>query len=340
MQEPQFAEALVNLANTRVELADFDAAELDYRRALAINPRLANAHYGLGLQHLRRQQQALAARCFQSAVEDDPAHIDAWLDLAECLHVAGDEARAITSAEQALARSPAHAPAHATAQFKLAQYRGEQPDAAPHAMVERLYTSMADTFDEHLTSRLGYRIPALLIAELDTWLTRFPAAWSRRPTALDLGCGTGLFGQQVRPFVATVIGVDLSGPMLARARARDCYDRLIESDIESWLRGSDEIFDLITATDVLIYMGRLDELFARVTARLAPGGRFALSTETPAGFEQDYFLLSTGRYAHGAAYVERLAAENALVVAKRIDTPIRMENGAPLAGHVFILQKG
>ena len=45
-----------------------DPAEVCFRRALAIDSRLATAHHGLGLHHLRHQQHALAARCFESAV--------------------------------------------------------------------------------------------------------------------------------------------------------------------------------------------------------------------------------------------------------------------------------
>ena len=337
--QPQFPEALVNLANTLVELTEFDPAEVCYRRALAIDPRLANAHHGLGLHHLRHQQHALAARCFESAVEHDPAHLDAWLDLAECRHLAGDDPSAIACVARVLAHAPADMPAHATAQFKLAHYRGDHPAAAPHAMVARLFSGVAGTFDEHLTGRLGYRIPARLIAELNAWLTDFPARRSRRPAVLDLGCGTGLFGSEVRPFAAKLVGVDLSTAMLAKARDRNLYDQLIERDIESYLAGTQEAFDLIAATDVLVYLGRLEELFALIAAHLSDGGYFAFSTETPAALEQDYFLLPTGRYAHRARYVERLAADNSLTVAKRIDTTIRAENGVPLAGHVFILQR-
>ncbi|MBL0121400.1 MAG: tetratricopeptide repeat protein [Betaproteobacteria bacterium] len=332
---PQFPEALVNLANVLVELAALDSAEACYRRALSINPCMANAHYGLGLHHLRGQQLSLAAQCFESVVEHDSAHLDAWLDLAECRHLSGDDARAIACVKQVLVLDAAHS----TAQFKLAHYRGDQPVAAPHAMVERLYAGMAATFDEHLAQRLGYRIPALLMTELNAWLTGFAAQHSRLPNALDLGCGTGLFGQEVRPFAAKLVGVDLSGAMLAKARDRNLYDELTENNLETYLSGTLDEFDLITATDVLIYLGRLEEIFALVAARLTGGGRFAFSTETPAGLEQDYFLLPTGRYAHGTRYIERLADDHAFAVTKRVDTRIRTENGIPLKGHVFILQK-
>ena len=62
-----------DLAGARADCGNFftavtDPAEVCFRRALAIDSRLATAHHGLGLHHLRHQQHALAARCFESAV--------------------------------------------------------------------------------------------------------------------------------------------------------------------------------------------------------------------------------------------------------------------------------
>ncbi len=339
VHQPRFPEALVNLANLLIDSGDIDSAEENYRRALDINPGLANAHYGLGLLHLREQRHAQAARCFESAVDREPTHAEAWLDLAECHQRAGDDARSIACLEQVLAHAPAASSAHATAQFKLANRRGDQPAAVPQAMVERLYATMAATFDEHLATRLDYHIPGLLIDELSPWLNGFVSRHAHQPAVLDLGCGTGLFGGQVRAFAGRLVGVDLSAAMLARARAQKLYDELQKNDIEAYFSGTEETFDLITATDVLIYLGRLDELFAQVAAHLTSGGRFAFSIETPSGLEQDFFLLPTGRFAHHTRYVERLAGANALLVMSRIDTTIRTENGVPLAGYLFIFQK-
>ncbi len=334
--QPQIAEAWNNLANTLLELGERDKAEQGYRNALNVNPALAQAHHGLGLLFSHRQQRVAAKQSFAAAVTHNPNLLDAWMDLAECEYLDGNQAAAIGAVEQVLARKPDHA----TAQFKLSHYRGEQPDAAPAEMVERLYAGMAGTFDEHLTGRLGYRIPALLIGELRDWLTAFPSTHgNRKANVLDLGCGTGLFGIEVRPYAARLIGIDLSASMLERARGRNIYDQLFENDLLAYLESMQERFDLIAATDVLIYQGRLDRLFAQVAAHLNSGGQFAFSTETPAGMMQDYLLLPTGRYAHAKAYIERLAAENALVLERCIDTSIRAEGGVPLAGHVFTLRQ-
>lgn len=335
---PQFAEALINLANTLIELADLARVEACYRRALEVNPREALAHHGLGLYLFRVGKTAEAGRCFASAVECNPGHVDAWLDLAECHHVAGDNVSANAAVEHVLSIASTDSPAHESAQFKLAQYRGDQPKGVPHTIVMRLYEGMAGTFDTHLTERLGYCIPKMLISELGEWLNTFPTRNLRQPVIADLGCGTGLFGIEVRRFAARLVGVDLSAAMLKRARDRGCYDALIENDLLSFLDDAKEVFDLIVATDVFIYVGRLDELFARMTLRLSSGGRFAFSTESLRALDADYHLQPSGRFAHQPRYIARLAAEYELEVVKQVDCDIRTENGVPLAGQMHILE--
>src|SRR5207248_233908 len=73
---------------------------------------------------------------------------------------------------------------------------------------------------------------------------------------LDLGCGTGLCGALLRRWARTLVGVDLSPGMLEKARERGCYDRLEQGDLVAVMRTMPaRSFDLIVATDVLIYIG-------------------------------------------------------------------------------------
>ena len=46
---------------------------------------------------------------------------------------------------------------------------------------------------------------------------------------LDAGCGTGLCGPLLKPWARRLVGVDLSGGMLEKARALQLYDEHIES---------------------------------------------------------------------------------------------------------------
>ncbi|MEO8385019.1 MAG: tetratricopeptide repeat protein [Betaproteobacteria bacterium] len=336
VHQPRFPEALNNLGNVLLALREPTGAERCYRQAIEVRPTFANAHHGLGLMLIRQSRNADALKHLRIAVEHDGDFFDAWLDLAECQAQSGDVGAAKGSVAAVLARDPQHA----VARFRQAVYEGGQtPESAPTELVERLYAGMAATFDEHLVERLGYKIPALLVESIKPWLAQFEAANARKPFVVDLGCGTGLFGLQIRSSAARLVGVDLSASMLEVARKRGIYDELLESDLVSYLRAIAEPADLIAATDVLIYVGNLAPLFEQIAMRLSSCGAFVFSTETPDGLTEGMRLQPSGRYAHSVQYVEKLATASGLRVSERSRTVIRTENGAAVNGFMFVVEK-
>jgi predicted TPR repeat methyltransferase len=333
--QPRLAPALINLANTLLQLGDDTHAEARYREALAIDANIAEAHHGLGAIHQRRRELAEAERHFVAALKVNPVLNDCRLDLAEVYFGLNRKADAIACVEAVLANEPASE----LAKFRRAQFLGDASATVPQSVVEKLYSSMASTFDEHLTGRLGYRIPSLLMSSLDTWFASFEQTHVRLPNVIDLGCGTGLFGMLVRPRAAHLAGVDLSKEMLELAAKRNVYDALEQGDITAYLERNTALADLIVATDVLIYVSPLQPLFAAASARLNTGGLFAFSTETPADLSEDLRLETSGRFSHNATYIARLANENGFELEQRIPTVIRTEGNAPIHGFVFMLKK-
>jgi predicted TPR repeat methyltransferase len=211
--------------------------------------------------------------------------------------------------------------------------RGGVPPVMPRAEVIALFDDMAPRFDALLVDELEYRVPARL-GEL---LAR--AAPARRfATALDLGCGTGLLGAELRARVDWLDGVDLSPRMIERARARGIYDRLHEAELLEHLATTPVRHELIAATDVLIYVGDLAPLFAAVRAALAGGGLFAASAERHDGV--DVHRAPTGRYQHSRGYLERLAAEHDLAVLACEASEQRLEAGAFINGWIFVMAAG
>jgi tetratricopeptide (TPR) repeat protein len=77
--------------------------------ALTLNPRDAEAHYQLGLVHLRRRQHAEAAERFRKALEIDGRELDAHHQLGRLLREQGQHAEALRHFEQVLLQNPAHA---------------------------------------------------------------------------------------------------------------------------------------------------------------------------------------------------------------------------------------
>jgi predicted TPR repeat methyltransferase len=335
VHQPRFPEALNNLGNVLMALREFPRAEKCYRDAIAINENFFFAHHGLGvlLIEINRRNEALIS--LRAALKYNPANLDVWLELAECERQTGDLDAAKKSVDAVLAQDPHHT----VANFRRALYAGEQVESLPPEFVTRMYANMSATFDEHLVNRLGYRMPAHIQSALQPWLNQFTSTHNKKPRVIDLGCGTGLFGVEIRASAAQLIGVDLSIAMLDVARARGIYDELFESDATSFLSEFNGTADLIAAADVLIYVGGLGPLFAQISARLSTGGAFAFSIETPADLVDGFRIQTTGRFAHSAQYVEALAATHSLRVIAREKTVIRNEDAQPVTGYLFVLHK-
>lgn len=105
--DPELADAHVNLGRLLHEEGDTVGAEAQYRRALDVRPDDATAAFNLGvaLEDLGRDAEAIGA--YEKAVELDPGHADAFFNLAGACERAGQATAAIRhlKAYRALTRS-------------------------------------------------------------------------------------------------------------------------------------------------------------------------------------------------------------------------------------------
>lgn len=105
---------------------------------------------------------------------------------------------------------------------------------------------------------------------------------TRPERVADLGCGDGRLAAVVleaRPSVTDVVAIDVSAPMLAKARDRfdsDSRVRILERDLAHDLSALGE-FDVIVSGFAIHHLddGRKQALFTEVTRQLRPGGVFA-----------------------------------------------------------------
>ncbi len=128
------------------------------------------------------------------------------------------------------------------------------------------------------------------IAWLGEWLRGVCGRFNGPIDALDLGCGTGRYFQNLAG-VRRLVGIDVSSAMLERARqpagelaTAPGWLTLIEAD---FLRQDFEPceFDLVYSIGVLAEHSPFDESVAvRVARWLKPGGRFAFTTVHPTSF--------------------------------------------------------
>ncbi|WP_102957573.1 methyltransferase domain-containing protein [Mangrovicella endophytica] len=271
---------------------------------------------------------AAAAELMEQALQRAPGWAAGWMRLADYRDAAGDRDGAASACRQALELDPADGQG---AGLRLAAYGlVPPPDTAPPAFVRGLFDQYADRFETALVEKLDYAAPA----ELEAALIAAAGLGRRFRAALDLGCGTGLMGERLHSLVDRLVGVDLSPGMLEKARRKSIYDDLTEGDILGFV-AEPCTFDLVTAADVLNYLGDLTPVFARVATWLAPGGLFAFTVEAQGGPEP-FMLRETMRYAHDGAAVLGLLEEAGFKVMDQRSIVLRTDRGAPVAGIVFV----
>jgi len=125
----------------------------------------------------------------------------------------------------------------------------------------------------------------------------------RGKKVLDLGCGFGWHCRYARAEQAhSVVGVDLSANMLARARAETHdegieYRQLAIEDIDF----AENEFDVALSSLALHYVEHFDAVCRKVHRSLTPDGAFVLSVEHPvftALAAQDWFYGPQGERLH------------------------------------------
>ncbi len=285
-------------------------------------------------------EPASAAELMEQALELVPRWAAGWFTLATYREKAGDAPGAIAALNEVLSLDEGDV---FGARLKLAVLGGaELPERPPSLYVERLFDDYADRFETSLVEKLGYSVPgklAALIAETQGIPKHFRLA-------VDLGCGTGLLGPEIRDHVDRLEGYDLSKGMLAKAAEKDVYDHLGQADlsVEPDLSGVfDAGFaagraDLITAADVLMYLGNLQDVMSIAGKLAADDAVFAFSVED-AQQPEGYLLRDSLRFAHSEAYVREVLADHGFAVQDLARSVIRMDAGKPVHGILFIARK-
>jgi predicted TPR repeat methyltransferase len=272
-----------------------------------------------------------AADLLTQALELAPAYASAWFMLGELREKLGDRSAAIAAFEQARDADPRDR--HGAA-LHLIRLGVQSAGAMPEGYVRALFDGYAPDFDRALTEGLNYRAPELLLRAAEA---SHPGRRMKFGSLLDLGCGTGLAALPFRPCSGWMLGVDLSPAMLAQARAKGLYDRLIEAEVLAFLADEAKIkarYHLVLAADVFTYLDDLMPVLKSVAQVLASPGHLAFSVETHEG--DGVILRETLRYAHGKAHVQAALAAAGLKPISLDFASTRAEKGVPVPGLIVV----
>ena len=282
---------------------------------------------------------AEAAELMEQALEQVPGWAAGWFRLAEYAEKSGRADMATAALEKVVALDASDI---FGAGLKLAVLgAADAPATPPTPYVERLFDDYADRFDTALVEKLDYTVPKTL-ARL---VRKHAGEHARFDLVSDIGCGTGLFGVEFRANADRLEGFDLSAGMLAKAGEKAVYDHLAQADLSLpaeasglFADGPEARADLVSAADVLMYLGDLAEVFPSAARLAKPGALFAFSVED--GGDGDAPLLCPSlRYAHPQAFIMRRLTENGFDLITMEKSVIRQDAGQPVHGLLFLARR-
>ena len=114
---------------------------------------------------------------------------------------------------------------------------------------------------------------------------------------------------------------------------------MTEAELTQFLSGQNQAYDLVVAVDTLVYFGALDTVFTGVAEALRVGGRLIFTVEQAKEADDGFQILISGRYCHGAAYLQRVLAEAGLTLTSSFGAELRREFDEPVLGYVIAARK-
>nr|VFK55262.1 MAG: Ubiquinone/menaquinone biosynthesis C-methylase UbiE [Candidatus Kentron sp. TUN] len=146
-----------------------------------------------------------------------------------------------------------------------------------------IYTQWAKTYDVDLTEDSDYVAPGWCLDLLEKYVP------SRDARLLDVGAGTGLFGQLLHLHgYRDIIGMDVSEGMLAKARKKDVYRELHREILGEPLGFPSDRFDAATAVGVFSPGQGPPVAFDELIRIVKPGG-YLIFTLRHEFYEDDKF---------------------------------------------------
>lgn len=332
-RRPEHLGAMHNLGITLCVLKHFQEAEPLLERVIEREPANTDALYHLGVISSALAKTENARDYFSKVITIDPNHATSHHNLATVYLHLNQRELALHHFQTALALEPNNQ----TAAHMVAAIEGKTlPEGAPPAFTRALFDQYAYSYDEHVKKQLDYQVPNHLRQAMAPYISS-RTTWN----TLDLGCGSGLCAPLFADLATKITGVDLSPNMIEVAKQRGVYDALYCDDAVSFLsKQNPNSFDLIIAADVFVYFGDLQAVFAGCYRALVTGGFFCFSIETLQGSDnEDFKLMTTGRYAHRPSFVEKLLNLTQFTILQQTAATLRTQEEVPVLGHIFTVQK-
>ena len=328
--KPNYFEAHYNLGQSNHKLGKLDRAVRSYKKVVDIKPEFAVNHTNkiLRVVYFFSKGQILdALEVLKILIKNNPNDALLFNMIGGCYAALGEADMSIQNYEKALALKPNYAiPKH-----MMNSLTGNTSKEPPKEYVKNLFDDYAQKFNDSLVEKLQYKLPFII----KEFIYKLNNSKSKFKKVIDLGCGTGLAGSDLRKIGDNLTGIDLSSNMIDKARKLDIYDSLIVGDIVEQLELLEEKYDLFVALDVFIYIGEPTNFFKAVKKRCNKNSLFIFSIETQE--DEGYSLLKSSRYAHSHSYILDVASNGFRLVDSH-NVKLRKEGNNWIDGKIYIFK--
>ncbi len=326
---PEEIDLLYNLALCSKKLGFYEETIHHYQKILTLDKHDTDSLYNLACCCKDAGMNEKAIMYYLKVLELEPENEAALNNLAFLYHTNEDYRNAIQYYSRLLELNPEHL----AAKHMLASLSGKKCDAVPSQYIKEIFDSYSVRYENSLISDLEYKVPVnLRLLFNDTYKVQ-----NHTLQGLDLGCGTGLAGEAFSDLCLTITGVDISSKMTDIASTKRIYSSLQVAAMQDFLASCSQKFTLILATDVLGYVGKLEDIFMGISTIASPGAFFCFSIEKAE--DVHYVLRTSGRFAHSFNYIEETCTQTGWIVKNHQTTPLRREKDQWIEGILFLAHK-
>jgi predicted TPR repeat methyltransferase len=268
---------------------------------------------------------------------------DLYNNMGIVLKKAGKTKEAIIHFQSAISANPGDG--HALAQLASLNVDVSSITSLDTDYVEGLFDGYAARFEDELVQDLNYKGHQMVVDVLKSWWEENDASCLSRPLEIvDVGCGTGLAGEEIKKIHPNLNlqGFDLSQRMVELTSARSLqegrvYNKVRQGDAAELLAEEPaNTVDAIVAADVFIYVGDLSAILEVSYSCLKEGGVIVFSLETIADGMR---LMPSGRFGHSREYVKERARLSGLELVQWRDGVLRKQRGEDVQGAIVTLRK-
>ena len=361
-QDPQNKIALLNAANSYLDIKDYSNAYAYAARFLSEDNGNKTALSILGNAAIELEKYDEAKVAFLHILQIDSQDVWAYNSLSRLYQQTQDYDRAFAYGWKAVELS--HGDKNQHINFGYLLYEIDSPEKQKYARlwlekygadsvvnhmgnailhnnkitraepeyVREIFDAFAEDFESVLAS-LDYRVPELMTEEI---AQIYDTSKQDSLRILDAGCGTGLCGKALKKYAlkGELFGVDISAQMLEQAHKKNCYDKLICSDLLAYFADTKDKFDLIVSADVMTYFGDLKKLFQGYQKILFQAGRILFSVSANHINDDDFYFHESGRYLHHQNYIKKLLSDNEFELEKISEKILRFEGDNEVMGYI------